>query len=107
MKETLKKVMKRAWEIKREDSRNIFAECLKMAWAEIKKVAKAGKIQIVEIKQWFLRKMDTITFMAIDSGICTNDIVLEKETEKAIQISTEWNGRLKYIWLPKSVVVYR
>lgn len=33
----LRKVMKRAWEIKKEDSRNIFGLCLKMAWEEIKK----------------------------------------------------------------------
>ncbi|SES68273.1 hypothetical protein [[Clostridium] polysaccharolyticum] len=37
MKETLSKVMKRAWEIKRQDVRNIFSLCLKMAWAEVKK----------------------------------------------------------------------
>lgn len=30
-------IMRRAWEIKREDSRNIFALCLKMAWAEARK----------------------------------------------------------------------
>lgn len=36
MKKMLSKVMKRAWEIKRQDSRNIFALCLKMAWAEVK-----------------------------------------------------------------------
>lgn len=29
-----KKIMKRAWQIRREDSRNIFALCLKMAWEE-------------------------------------------------------------------------
>ena len=32
----LSKIMKRAWEIKKEDSRNIFSLCLKMAWEEAK-----------------------------------------------------------------------
>ena len=30
----LSKIMKRAWEIKKEDNRNIFGLCLKMAWDE-------------------------------------------------------------------------
>ena len=37
----LSKIMKRAWEIKKEDSNNIFAICLKMAWGE----AKDNKIE--------------------------------------------------------------
>lgn len=40
MKETLRKVMKRAWEIKKENVKNIFSICLKMAWAEIKNVKR-------------------------------------------------------------------
>lgn len=35
MKYNLKNVMNRAWEIKRQDSANIFSECLKMAWDEV------------------------------------------------------------------------
>lgn len=34
MKANLKVIMVRAWEIKHEDSRNIFSLCLKMAWSE-------------------------------------------------------------------------
>lgn len=33
----LSKIMKRAWEIKNEDSENLFGECLRMAWGEAKK----------------------------------------------------------------------
>lgn len=36
-KYNLEKIMKRAWEIKKEDSRNIFGICLKMAWNEARK----------------------------------------------------------------------
>lgn len=39
MKEKLQKIMKRAWEIKKENVKNIFAYCLKMAWEESKKPA--------------------------------------------------------------------
>lgn len=34
MKNTLKKVMTRAWEIKKENTNNLFSLCLGMAWAE-------------------------------------------------------------------------
>lgn len=40
MREMRKQVMKRAWELKREDKRNLFSECLKVAWAEIKGLGK-------------------------------------------------------------------
>ena len=36
MKRMLSKIMRRAWEIKKQDSRNIFSLCLKMAWGEVK-----------------------------------------------------------------------
>lgn len=36
MKYDLRKIMKRAWEIKKENSKNIFFLCLKMAWEEAK-----------------------------------------------------------------------
>lgn len=42
-----REIMKRAWMIKREDERNIFGLCLKMAWAE----AKAGKDRRMELKR--------------------------------------------------------
>lgn len=47
-KELLSKVMKRAWAIKREDSRNIFSLCLKMAWKEVEAVEN-NTIDVVEI----------------------------------------------------------
>ena len=38
-KHNLAKIMKRAWQLKKENKENIFGECLKMAWAEAKKEA--------------------------------------------------------------------
>lgn len=35
-KYSLSEIMRRAWEIKKEDSRNIFSLCLEMAWEEAK-----------------------------------------------------------------------
>lgn len=42
-----KAIFKRAWEIKREDHRNLFSLCLKMAWAE----AKAMKVVKLESRE--------------------------------------------------------
>lgn len=36
MKYNRAEIMKRAWEIKKEDPRNIWSLCLQMAWAEAK-----------------------------------------------------------------------
>lgn len=44
MKYDLKKIMKRAWEIKKENSRNIFSLCLKIAWEEAKEETSLPKL---------------------------------------------------------------
>lgn len=36
-KYNLSEIMKRAWEIKKENTENIFSLCLRMAWQETKK----------------------------------------------------------------------
>lgn len=44
----LSKIMTRAWEIKKENTDNIFSECLKMAWAEAKApVAEKTKKELI------------------------------------------------------------
>ena len=111
MKYNKSEIMKKAWELfKAADGITVsFADCLKIAWKKAKKsVVKTVKRNIVftNIEKWFVKKMDTVSFMALESGIAVNDIVLEKETEKAIQISTEWDGYRKMMWFPKSVVAY-
>lgn len=40
MKYDMKEIMIRAWEIRKEDNKNIFALCLKIAWAEAKSTAR-------------------------------------------------------------------
>lgn len=39
----LSKVMKRAWELKKENTKNIFSVCLQISWKEIKEGAKMRK----------------------------------------------------------------
>lgn len=46
----LQKIMQRAWEIKKEDSRYIFGICLKIAWAEAKTPKIIKKVQKRTIK---------------------------------------------------------
>lgn len=107
-------IMKKAWELFKADAgiKVSFSECLKIAWKKAKK-SVSNKIETVKrninfshIESWFLRKMDSVSFMALESGMAVNDIILEKETEKAIMISTEWNGYRKKMWFPKSVVLF-
>lgn len=107
-------IMKMAWTLKKGMEDLTFSEALKKAWEVAKRTAGKAKtivkkhIQITSIEKWVLRKMDSNSFLAIKSGIeAADDIILERETEKAIEISTEWNGYRKNIWLPKSACEYR
>lgn len=55
------KIMKRAWEIKKEDSRNLFSLCLKMAWAEAKEeenVKTLDELEDLGFKRWTKGSMD-------------------------------------------------
>ena len=44
MKYNLRKIMKRAWKLKKEDEKNIFSLCLKMAWTEAKEEQELPKL---------------------------------------------------------------
>lgn len=43
-KYNLHKIMKRAWQIKRQDEKNIFSICLKIAWTEAKEEQELPKL---------------------------------------------------------------
>lgn len=43
-KYNLHRIMRRAWQIKKENERNIFSICLKMAWAEAKEEQELPKL---------------------------------------------------------------
>ena len=98
MKYDLSKIMKRAWEIKREDSKNIFGICLEMAWEEAKKAASK---KVAVIKDWFLNKK-----FGSEASHFSNSIEIEKESEKAVfgKVGCSYGTSVSYmeIWCPKS-----
>lgn len=53
-KYNLSKIMTRAWELKKENTENIFGECLKMAWSEAKGITVTVKSQ----KELLLEKLE-------------------------------------------------
>lgn len=95
-KEELRKIMIRAWEIKREDKKNVFSLCLKMAWAE----AKAS--ERIAIKGWFQKKMEEEN----NAYIYNWENTVVRETEKAILLPVTFQTRYgrefrKNCWIPK------
>ncbi len=62
MKYNMKEIMTRAWEIKRENTENMFSLCLKMAWAEAK---EAGSIK--EEKSLKEKLVDKLNFIVSDA----------------------------------------
>ena len=51
MKYNMKEIMTRAWEIKKENNKNIFTLCLKMAWAEAKEAGSWKRERRKEFKR--------------------------------------------------------
>ena len=104
MKETLKRVMTRAWEIKREDSRNIWGLCLKMAWAEIKSADK--EVVFYGIKDWFAEKNFTQSERyIIKLAIAGGDLHVIDQTEKALKFTAESDYGDFTFWCPKSCLM--
>jgi hypothetical protein len=69
-----KEIFKRAWQIKREDSRNIFSLCLKMAWAEAKQMKVESREEKIErlsqkYNRWTKGGYDRIYFNAKKLGL--------------------------------------
>lgn len=93
MKYDLSKIMKRAWEIKREDKNNVFGLCLSLAWEESKNPNKK-----VTIKEWFMNKK-----FGKETENFGNNMNVIKETEKAVYGSVYYiDGSPMEIWVPKS-----
>lgn len=66
-KYNLSKIMKKAWEIKKEDSRNIFALCLEMAWEQAKKESEETTMNLKEMTIDELKELQK----AIDTEIAS------------------------------------
>jgi hypothetical protein len=97
----LKAVMKKAWEIKKQDKRNVWSECLKMAWSIVKGLHNMSKK--IGIKTWFQDKLMKENNAYINDW--SDDIV--RETEKAVCIHMDFETKTgvpfsKNVWVPKS-----
>lgn len=89
-----KAIFKKAWEIKKEDSRNLFSLCLKMAWAEAKQMkieSREDKIERLSKKysRWTKNGYDRIYFNATKLG-------LEYDTYKT--------GNLRWVTIDDQVI---
>lgn len=74
----LSRIMKKAWEIKKRNSQNIFSECLKMAWAiakdSIKPIFEFGGVK----ERFLLKTLSNEELTAYKTGI----FFIKKEIEK-------------------------
>ena len=119
MKFDLGKIMRRAWEIKKDEDRKerniklnhndfsplkasekaLFSVCLEIAWEEAK---KEKTIEVTsnraKIKDWFLNKK-----LGKDVNNFGDEIEILKQTEKAVYGNIYYcNGMAMPIWVPKS-----
>lgn len=88
----LKNIMKRAWEIKKQDSQNLFSLCLKMAWAEAKAPKKANKkggriMKLGNIKNGFYTDGKNL-FSYINGHVC----IWLKSIEESVNMTYLANG---------------
>lgn len=115
----LSEIMKEAWKVFKSGAFKdaTFGEILKLIWKNVKETGRCSfgrkekkevnkHVQILNVEKWVLRKMDGETFLALDAAVAADDLTLTRETEKAIEVSTEWDGYMKKIWLPKSACEY-
>lgn len=69
-----KALFHRAWEIKRQNSKNIFSLCLKMAWAEAREMKAESREEKIErlsqkYSRWTKNGYDRIYFNATQLGL--------------------------------------
>lgn len=76
----LKSIMRKAWEIKKEDSQNLFSLCLKMAWAE----EKNGK-EDEKVKRTIIVKTNSTFFESDLKKAAEADDVLSKCIKEIIK----------------------
>lgn len=96
---SMKKIMRRAWEMMKEVDGALFSECLREAWKE------SREIKAVYIKEWFLNRIELgYGKRPLTYHLCN----IIKETEKAYLLEIEWctvDGEYDGFsnrWIPKS-----
>ena len=84
--------MKRAWELKKKDTKNIFSLCLKMAWAEAKSQKKEMSGSPKQVK--WARDIQKKMLAEIEAGIDLKDensvFFLKKTT---VRLNAATNGK--------------
>lgn len=91
MKYDLSMIMKKAWEIKKENVKNIFSECLKIAWAEAKNPVLKSEIELLKdynvvlVKEADPAKNDMLFFML-------NGNTLVVENTKRVYAGRDFNN---------------
>ena len=101
MKYNLKSIMKKAWEIKKENKENIFSICLKMAWEEAKRNTITTKFY--GVKDWFLKK--TLTRDELYAYNVGDGAYIARETEKAVLVKNMTDYGMISFWCPKSCLL--
>lgn len=94
-KYNLSAIMKRAWELKKEDERNIFSLCLKMAWEESK--MEDNKMKENKLEE-MLRVAEEMTHDNSRIHLGMDRKVVQKEEDGIVWISIycyTLNGRYK------------
>lgn len=66
---TKKEIMTRAWEIKKQDSNNIFSLCLKCAWAEAKVSSRIAELEEKGFRRWQKGNFDRLYINAVKLGL--------------------------------------
>lgn len=105
MKKTeLRKIMRRAWKIKKQNIKNVFAICLKMAWAEIKGVAQKAKTKFNDFRfEGFELKRKSNKYFSLTSRVNNN------ESKIVVNVADEHLLETKYgyaLILDKNHVVF-
>ena len=99
-------VMILAHALKKEDSRNVWSECLKYAWKTVKanfernKEEYYGNGSYCGIKEWFVRKNWTQNERYVLQT--ADSISVVKETEKAVDLKIVGKYGTMFKWVPKS-----
>lgn len=120
---SMKKIMKRAWEMMKEVNGALFSECLKEAWKESREIKEDNTV--LEMSSWIFEQKNLDKYEIRIAGKTRTNIKkygcaycgytrqfkkenIIKETEKAyfIEVQTEFDTdeTKEKVWIPKSQV---
>lgn len=120
MKYNLSEIMKKAWNMVKNNGMTI-SEALKLSWKRAKRAVEGARkaAEIIgkrfAVKEWFYNKnADKFCFRNGSASRFFDQSDIIKETEKAYNLALEvesYDGEhmlfIKYVWVPKSCVETR